>query len=333
MQKVFTGNTNDLPDLDVFFQDFILPEFGIEQPVVWERHIQTDPDNFLHTFTVGDVKYALAFDDYPSGFSVERDDSVKSMKLSNGEEVLNISSPFDKYAENITGAFMLFQVIDQEAFNVLLNYLEASYRKLRKKWQSDQNSLVVIARDVLQLAETASENHDMGALYSLLNIVETFNGLEVEDNTVEIGLLKEYVEILLDTEFDDECFTPEDKDSVRDGIYKTLSIEVQDLLDIQKYEAKALGRTIRLVTAMYSRVKADVTEGISARVLFDGNEISYPSHHFIDDELKKYFAENTYIGKDSIEQNMPQTLGDYRLVAGSVQIHDIFPRELDYISY
>lgn len=324
---------NTAPNLELFFQDFVLPEFGIAESVTWERHLKTHPDNFLHMFTIGEVKYALAFDDYPSSFSVGHDKSVKSIKLSNGEEVLHVSASLNKYVENITGAFMLFQVTDAEPFEVLLNYLEASYRKLQKKWQSESRDVIVIARDVLQLAETAAQNHDSGALYSLKNLVETFNGLEVEDNDIHIGLLNEYIDILLDEMFGYEDYTEEDKTRVQGEVYQSLSSETQDSINIQKYDVTNLGQTVRLLTAMYSKENAGKTEGISITIIFDGDEVRYPLYHFIDDELKKYFAENAYIVKSNVHEHMPETLKDYRLVAGSVEVRDVFKRELEYISY
>lgn len=37
-----------LVDLEKYYQDAVLPEFGITQQASWERHVKTNPDNFLH---------------------------------------------------------------------------------------------------------------------------------------------------------------------------------------------------------------------------------------------------------------------------------------------
>jgi hypothetical protein len=331
MHKNYEGSINNPPDLETYYQDTILPEVGIKQPVVWERHVKTDPDSFLHIFTAGDVKYALAFDDYPGGFSVDQDTSVKPMQLTNGEKILHVNTENAKYIENITGAFMLFQVVNADGFEKLIKYLEVSYENLQRQWRSESRSTITIARDILQLAETASSNHDSSALHSLQNLMETFVYLDVEDNTVEIALLGDYIKILLDAEFDYEFYTPEDKKKVQAEIYKTLSREAQNTIAIQKYEAGNLEQTVRLVNAMYARHRGEMTEGIAIAIVFEGERITYPLDHFMNSELKKYFAENAYITKNNIEHHMPEMLQDYRLVKGSVLVQDIFPRELEYI--
>lgn len=330
MHKDYKGGATDL---EKYYQDAILVEFGIKQPISWGCHVKTGPDNFLHIFSVGDVKYALAFDDYPSGFSVGQDKSVKSMKLADGEAILHVSARDNKYSENITGAFMLFQVIDTEGFEKLVNYLGAAYEKLQRRWRRESKETVMIARDILQLAETAAQNHDRSALHSLQNIVETFARLDAKDDTVAIELLKEYIDILQDADYGYEYYTLEDKEELQDEIYKLLSRDTQNAITIQKYETGVLGQTVRVVNAMYAKTQNGMTEGISAAIVFDDEKISYPMDHFINDELKKYFAENAYITGKNIEHHMPKTLREYRLVEGSVQVRDVFPRELAYLSY
>ena len=310
-----------------------MPEFGISQQVAWERHIKTDSDNFLHIFTAKGFKYALAFDDYPSGFSVARDSSVKHLKLANGEEILHISASKDRYIESITGSFMLFQVIHTGDFVKLVDYLEASFDKIQIQWLSNSKNTEVIARDLLKLAETASQNHDSRALYSLNNIVESFVGLGAEDNAFPLRLIDTYIKILVDKEFDYEVYSIDEKGQVADEIYNRLSKEIQGTINIQKYEVANLGETVRLVGAMYARVKGNRTEGITATIVFEDGVIKCPITHFINKDMKKYFIENTYINKNNIEHNMPTMLQDYRLVEGSVHVSDVFLRELGFISY
>lgn len=228
---------------------------------------------------------------------------------------------------------MLFQVVDPDGFEQLVDYVEASYSKLQRQWRNEQRDIVAIARDVLQLAETASRNHDSSMLYSLQNIVEAFVRLDVDDNTIPIDLLEEYVKILLDAEFAYEFYTPEDKKRVGDEIYKLLSKEVRDTIKIQKYETSTLGQTVRLVSAMYAKVEGNTTKGMSVTIIFEGEKMTYPTDHFANSELRKYFSENSHVNRNNIEHHMPKLLHGYRLVEGSVCVQDVFPRELEYISY
>lgn len=228
---------------------------------------------------------------------------------------------------------MLFQVINAVEFEKLVNYLEASYSKLQRQWISESGTPVAIADDILQLAETASQNHDINALHSLKNIVKTFSNLKVDDNYVKIQILEEYIKILIDEEFDYEFYTANDKKRIRNEIYKDLSKEAQDTITIQKYESETFKQTVRLVSAMYAKRGKSVNEGISVAIVFKGNEIQYPKNHFINAELKKYFIKNTYITEQNVKYHMPEMLQDYRLVEGSIWIRDIFPRELMYISF
>ncbi|HET8884531.1 MAG TPA: hypothetical protein VFM68_03605 [Candidatus Saccharimonadales bacterium] len=336
MHKEYTGDIKTLlnqASLENYYTDFVLPEFGMTQQPIWNRHVKTDPDNFIHLFSVNNIQYALAFDDYPSGFSVEKDTSVTPVQLHNGESILHVDSPYDTYRENVTGYFMLFKVINDGAFEHLVDYIEAAYEELQQRWRVESSSFVDMTRDILQLAETASQNHDKSSLYALQNIIEAISAVGVVNNGVELETLEEYTKILLDAEFGYEHFTTHDRERVASEIYGTLSKELQNTITIQKYESGHLGQTVRLVNAMYARIDDGMTEGITATVVFDDEKITYPTDHFINEELKKYFSENNYISRSNVDQHMPDNLGEYRLVAGTVHVRDVFRRELHNITF
>src|SRR5690606_2467619 len=98
-------------------------------------------------------------------------------------------------------------IINESSFANLLDYVQASYEQLQRKWHSEPGQLVTVARDILQLAETASKNHDSTALYSIENILNMFIYLDAQDDTVDIDTLREYIQTLLDAEFGYESFT------------------------------------------------------------------------------------------------------------------------------
>jgi|GEM_PF-6436740 len=84
MLKEYKDNPAKLSDLGSYYEDFILPDSGVARPIEWVSHVKTGPDNFLHVFNSGDIKYTLAFDDYPSDFSVVGEPCVKTVRLENG---------------------------------------------------------------------------------------------------------------------------------------------------------------------------------------------------------------------------------------------------------
>lgn len=332
----FKGVLNQEPspeELEVYYSENILPAYGITDKPIWERHVKTNPDNFLHLFTIDDTHYALAFDDYPSGFSVGGEAAITAVTTKNGTEILAVSSPYDKYVENAFGYFKLFKVIDNAQFISLVEYLENEYKKLLDEWHEESRHVIYASRDILRLVETASANHDMAALYSLENLVDALVYLNAVDNNIDLEKIKEYIKILHDAEFGYEIYSEKQKEQVADAIYRTLSYEVNQSIKYIEYDAKNLSDLVVLVFAMYAKKNLDSTAGISVSLLLDGDSINYPRDHFMNEELKQYFALNPYISENNIEQNMPAKLGDYELVAGSVTTQKIFRRELEYISF
>lgn len=331
----FKGALNQEPspeDLEAYYSENILPIYGITQEPTWEHHIQTDPDSFLHLFTIGETRYALAFDDYPSGFSVGGEAAVTTVKTKDGAEILAVSSPYDKYIENAFGYFKLFKVTDDAEFVSLVAYLENDYKKLLDKWHQESRHIVSISRDILQLAETASANHDGTALYSLGNFVGTLIFLDAVDNNIDLTKLAEYIKILNDAEFGYETYSEEQKERLAEEIYRTLAHDAIATIMHKEYAAKNLGQPLTLASAIYVKQDGDATSGITVNLFFDKSGVVYPRDHFINEEVKQYMLLHPYISEMDIADNMPETLRDYRLVAGSVTTQKIFRRELEYIN-
>ena len=54
---------------------------------------------------------------------------------------------------------------------------------------------------------------------------------------------------------------------------------------------------------------------------------------FLNAELLDYFDENRLVNWRSVERDLPSNLHGYHLVAGSVEVQEILPRELEAMSF
>ncbi len=318
--------------LEKYYTNFILPLFNLKGTLKWKRHIQTGPDSFMHTFLIGDIQHVLVFEDYPSGFELNGEKYVHVLHCKNGDELLLVDNPDGKYVENVTGAFMLFQVLDDEEFDVQTNYLELSFKHLRDEWENESKHLVAVTRDILQLAETAAANKDWKSLYSISNLIKAFDTLDAFNNDISFSELKTYVDTLDDTELR-YSFDEKNRKHARDAVYSRLSREAQYQITSSKYTAQNLGTTVTLVTATYAQKTADVTSGVSVVIVIDNGFFTYPMNHFLDPELQDYFRNNPDIDKIYSALSMPYRLSEYTLVEGSVDIQQLFRRELEHISW
>ena len=91
---------------------------------------------------------------------------------------------------------------------------------------------------------------------------------------------------------------------------------------------------VHLVTAAYAKNKDGVTSGLSiALVVNQDGSVDLPREHFLNTELLDYFDENRPVNWRSVERDLPSKLHDYHLVAGSVEVQEILPRELEARSF
>lgn len=91
---------------------------------------------------------------------------------------------------------------------------------------------------------------------------------------------------------------------------------------------------VHLVTAAYAKNEDGVTSGLSiALIINQDGSVDLPRDHFLNAELLDYFDENRPIDWRSVERNLPSRLHGYHLVAGSVEVQEILPRELEAMSF
>ena len=91
---------------------------------------------------------------------------------------------------------------------------------------------------------------------------------------------------------------------------------------------------VHLVTAAYAKNENGVTSGSSiALIVNQDGSVDLPRNHFLNAELLNYFDENRPVIWRSVERDLPSKLHGYHLVAGSVEVQEILPRELDVISF
>ena len=91
---------------------------------------------------------------------------------------------------------------------------------------------------------------------------------------------------------------------------------------------------IHLVTAAYAKNENGTTSGLSiALIVNQDGSVDLPRDHFLNAELLDYFDENHPVNWRSVECDLPSKLHGYHLVAGSVEVQEILPRELEAMSF
>ncbi|MGO3702195.1 MAG: hypothetical protein ACTJG2_03350 [Candidatus Saccharimonadales bacterium] len=313
------------------------------------QYICITPDSFLWKIASDETVYYLYVEDYIEGLVSVRESvaayapegvvltflpAKKSVALENStsDQEASIHQPSGKEHEIATfsresGYDSVFLMKSDEAVNDVISD-HAKFKEMAYDYRS-----VPIARDVLQLAETASLNHDSAALYSVQQLVGTFQFFNDKDAIVSIDDLKLYIDILLDAEYDYEFHSETERKQVGDALYRQLSRQAQDTITANKHTAKELHQTVVLVTAMYAKREADMTRGTSIALIVSGDSFEYPKNHFLNDELRTYLKENAYISEMNIQYHIPEQLDDYMLVEGSEETRRIFRRELGHISW
>ena len=158
------------------------------------------------------------------------------------------------------------------------------------------NKTITIARAIIRIGDAARNANDYSLLGALHEMVEQLSQYGVKDADVDMDLLLEYVE-------------------ATDGVLK--------------FEPM-----IHLVTAAYAKNEDGVTSGLSiALVVNQDGSVDLTRDHFLNAELLDYFDENHPVNWRSVERNLPSRLHGYHLVAGSVEVQEILPRELEAMSF
>ena len=196
------------------------------------------------------------------------------------------------------------------------------------------NKTITIARAIIRIGDAARNANDYSLLSALHKMVEQLSRHGIKDTDVDMDLLLEYVEA---ADGCDYCRAGDGKPS-----FEELTTKIsQQLVRRGQAQVEAIDQSVlefepmvHLVTAAYAKNKDGVTSGLSiALVINQDGSVDLPRDHFLNAELLDYFDENHPVNWRSVERNLPSRLHGYHLVAGSVEVQEILPRELEAMSF
>ena len=196
------------------------------------------------------------------------------------------------------------------------------------------NKTITIARAIIRIGDAARNANDYSLLGALHEMVEQLSQYGVKDADVDMDLLLEYVEA---TDGCDYCRAADGKPSVEElttKINQQLARRGQAQVEVSDQSVLEFEPVVHLVTAAYAKNEDGVTSGLSiALVVNQDGSVDLPRDHFLNAELLDYFDENHPVNWRSVERNLPSRLHGYHLVAGSVEVQEILPRELEAMSF
>ena len=196
------------------------------------------------------------------------------------------------------------------------------------------NKTITIARAIIRIGDAARNANDYSLLSALHKMVEQLSRHGIKDTDVDMDLLLEYVEA---ADGCDYCRAGDGKPSVEElttKINQQLARRGQAQVETRDQSVLKFEPLVHLVTAAYAKNKDGVTSGLSiALVINQDGSVDLPRDHFLNAELLDYFDENHPVNWRSVERNLPSRLHGYHLVAGSVEVQEILPRELEAMSF
>lgn len=196
------------------------------------------------------------------------------------------------------------------------------------------NKTIIIARAIIRIGDAARNANDYSLLGALHEMVEQLSQHGVNDTDVDMNLLLEYVEA---ADGCDYCRVGDGKDSVdklTTKINQQLARRGQAQVEASDQSVLEFEPMVHLVTAAYAKNEGGVTAGLSiALVVNQDGSVDLPREHFLNAELLDYFDENRPVNWRSVERDLPSKLHGYHLVAGSVEVQEILPRELEAMSF
>ncbi len=196
------------------------------------------------------------------------------------------------------------------------------------------NKTITIARAIIRIGDAARNANDYSLLGALHEMVEQLSQYGVKDADVDMDLLLEYVE---STDGCDYCRAADGKPSVEElttKINQQLARRGQAQVEVSDQSVLEFEPVVHLVTAAYAKNEDGVTSGLSiALVINQDGSVDLPRDHFLNAELLDYFDENHPVNWRSVERDLPPNLHGYHLVAGSVEVQEILPRELEAMSF
>ena len=196
------------------------------------------------------------------------------------------------------------------------------------------NKTITIARAIIRIGDAARNANDYSLLSALHKMVEQLSRHGIKDTDVDMDLLLEYVEA---TDGCDYCRAADGKPSVEElttKINQQLARRGQAQVEASDQSVLEFEPVVHLVTAAYAKNEDGVTSGLSiALVVNQDGSVDLTRDHFLNAELLDYFDENHPVNWRSVERNLPSRLHGYHLVAGSVEVQEILPRELEAMSF
>ena len=196
------------------------------------------------------------------------------------------------------------------------------------------NKTITIARAIIRIGDAARNANDYSLLGALHEMVEQLSQHGVKDTDVDMDLLLEYVEA---ADGCDYCRIGDGKDSVDElttKINQQLARRGQAQVEAIDQSVLEFEPVVHLVTAAYAKNENGVTSGSSiALIVNQDGSVDLPRNHFLNAELLNYFDENRPVIWRSVERDLPSKLHGYHLVAGSVEVQEILPRELETMSF
>ena len=196
------------------------------------------------------------------------------------------------------------------------------------------NKTITVARAIIRIGDAARSANDYSLLGALHEMVEQLSQNGVKDTDVDMNLLLEYVKSLNDCEYCRASNGEMSTDDLVNEINRQLARLSQEQVDNSSKLALEFEPTVHLVTANYAKDENGTTSGVSIALVFnrDGS-VSAPRDHFLNAELLNYFNDNHQVDYQFIEDDLPPKLQDYQLVAGTAEVREILPRELEVIDF
>lgn len=196
------------------------------------------------------------------------------------------------------------------------------------------NKTITIARTIIRIGDAARNANDYSLLGALYEMVEQLSQHGVKDTDVDMDLLLEYVEA---ADGCDYCRAGDGKPSVdklTTKINQQLARRGQAQVEASDQSVLKFEPLVHLVTAAYAKNEDGVTSGLSiALVVNQDGSVNLPRDHFLNAELLDYFDKNHQVDWHSAERDLPSNLHGYHLVAGSVEVQEILPRELEAMPF
>ena len=196
------------------------------------------------------------------------------------------------------------------------------------------NKTITIARAIIRIGDAARNANDYSLLGALHEMVEQLSQHGIKDTDVDMDLLLEYVEA---ADGCDYCRAGDGKPSFEElttKISQQLVRRGQAQVEASDQSVLKFEPLVHLVTVAYAKNEDGMTSGLSiALVVNQDGSVDLPRDHFLNAELLDYFDENHPINWRRAESDLPRQLQSYHLVAGSVEVQEILPRELEAMSF